>query len=207
MITLSGLAAGLLQRHQHARGFGVQPGTGVVGLPVTVATLHHGLDLVQARFQALGGVLHPDVRAPHHLLGRQTPPGGRYQWRHGLAVGIGRTPAAIRQHDHPGRDGPMSAERRGHRQGKASRRLARAPLARRTRQGYGHQRFQLCGGRCITFGLEFWLGSDDVYSGVEHANAVRLFGHRSDVQRRTGYDLKQHIDKSINENRHQCGKV
>jgi len=70
MITLSGLAAGLLQRYQHVRGLGVlQPGTGGVGLPITVAALHHGLDLVQARFQALGGVLHPDVRSPHHLLG------------------------------------------------------------------------------------------------------------------------------------------
>jgi len=116
MITLSGLAAGLLQRHQHVRGLDEQPGTGGVGLPVTIAALHDGFDLVQARFQALGGVLHPDVRAPHHLFGRQTPPGRRYQLRHGLAGGVGRTPAAVRQHDHPGRVGPMSAERRGHRQ-------------------------------------------------------------------------------------------
>jgi len=116
MITLSGLAAGLLQRHQHVRGLGEQPGTGGVGLPVTVAALHHGLDLVQARFQAFGGVLHPDVRATHHFLGRQTTPGRRYQRRHGLAGGVCRIPTAVRQHDHPGRVGSVSAERRGHRQ-------------------------------------------------------------------------------------------
>lgn len=81
MITLSAFAAGLLQGHEHVRGrLGVQlPGGAVcVRLSVAVAAFHHRFDLVQTGLQTFGGVLHPDICAFHHLLGRQATPGGRY---------------------------------------------------------------------------------------------------------------------------------
>lgn len=150
MITLSVFVAGLLQRHQHARRLS-QPGAGGVRLSVAVAALHHRLDVVvETRLQqALGGVLHADVRASHHLLGRQTAPGGRYQRRHRFAR-VRRRTAIVRQHHYPGRRLPLlllllllwlpvdNVVVAGQRE-----RALGTPLARRTHQRYGDQRLQL----------------------------------------------------------------
>lgn len=198
MITLSVFAAGLLQRHQHVRRLGHDPGAGGVRLPVAVAAFHDRLDLVQARLQALGGVLHPDVRAFHHLFGRQAAPGGRYHRRHGLA-GVRVSSTVVRQHHARRRllrstqHAAVGRRRRRRRRHRQRERGLGAPLARRTGQRYGHQRFQLGRRRLrrrrVLFREQLFVGAHDVLRGVH--DVVVLFGHRPDVQRGTGYDLER----------------
>lgn len=188
MVTL-----GLVQRHQHVRRLGDPRAVGV-RLPVAVAALHHRLYLVETRLQTLGGILHPDVRPFHHLLGRQAPPGRRYQRRDGLGRGV---PAVIGQHD-PWR--LLTVDDGYHVVGHCGERgFGRASLARRTRQRNGHQRLELApvvgesdaGGR-VSFRELFFRG-DHVLSRERV-----LFGHRPDVQWRTGYYLAKKINTNLN---------
>lgn len=187
MFTLSVFAAGLLQRQQHVRRLGDDdPRATGVRLPVAVAAFHHRFDLViEAGFQTLGRVLHPDVRPFHHLFRRQAPPGGRYERRHDGLAGVRRTTAAVRQHHHPGRLLPAARVTGG---------PDGTPLARRTRQRYGNQRFQLVhhGERrrsTAAFRDRFlWCGGDGTLLLLlllldRDGSGAVLFGDRPDVQR------------------------